>query len=110
MSEAWSRVSAVSVPKSNVQGPGSKVRRLTSPFALTNFPLLSATERLLRSWQLMTKVATIHASGGTTDALAKADADFYLPAEAFFRASLPTALTYDDVSLATLYSEILPRD
>ncbi len=38
------------------------------------------------------------------------DAECYLPAEAFFRASLPTALTYDDVSLATLYSEILPKD
>ena len=41
---------------------------------------------------------------------ATADADFYLPADAFFRASLPTALTFDDVSLATLYSEILPKD
>ncbi len=39
-----------------------------------------------------------------------ADADFYLPADAFFRANLPTALTFDDVSLATLYSEILPRE
>ncbi|MBP6506601.1 MAG: IMP dehydrogenase [Opitutaceae bacterium] len=39
-----------------------------------------------------------------------ADNEFYLPAEAFFRASLPTALTFDDVSLATLYSEILPKD
>jgi IMP dehydrogenase len=38
------------------------------------------------------------------------DADFYLAADAFFRASLPTALTYDDVSLATLYSEILPKN
>ena len=39
-----------------------------------------------------------------------ADAEFYLPAAAFFRANLPTALTFDDVSLATLYSEILPKD
>lgn len=38
------------------------------------------------------------------------DAEFYLPADAFFRASLPTALTFDDISLATLYSEILPKD
>jgi IMP dehydrogenase len=38
------------------------------------------------------------------------DAEFYLPADSFFRANLPTALTFDDVSLATLYSEILPRD
>jgi len=50
----------------------------------------------------MTKVATPSASS--------ADADFYLPADAFFRANLPTALTFDDVSLATLYSEILPKD
>ncbi|TVR53330.1 MAG: CBS domain-containing protein, partial [Puniceicoccaceae bacterium] len=38
------------------------------------------------------------------------DADFYLPAEAFFQAQRGLALTYDDVSLATNYSEILPRD
>src|SRR5580658_5455514 len=40
----------------------------------------------------------------------KADSQFYLPADEFFRANIPTALTFDDVSLATLYSEILPRD
>ena len=34
--------------------------------------------------------------------------DFYLPAETFFPGSLPMGLTYDDVSLATLYSEVLP--
>src|SRR5882672_11472921 len=51
---------------------------------------------------IMTKVAT--------PSTASADAEFYLPADAFFRASLPTALTFDDVSLATLYSEILPKD
>lgn len=39
-----------------------------------------------------------------------ADAEFYLGAAEFFAASRPTALTFDDVSLATLYSEILPRD
>jgi len=50
----------------------------------------------------MTKVATPF--------LADADSEFYLPADAFFRANLPTALTFDDVSLATLYSEILPKD
>jgi IMP dehydrogenase len=41
---------------------------------------------------------------------AREDATFYLPADAFFRANLPTALTFDDVSLATLYSDILPKD
>jgi len=38
------------------------------------------------------------------------DSEFYLPADRFFAANLPNALTYDDVSLATLHSEILPRD
>lgn len=50
----------------------------------------------------MTKVATTPARA--------IDADFYLTADAFFRSNLPTALTFDDVSLATLYSDILPRD
>lgn len=35
--------------------------------------------------------------------------DYYLPAETFFGRNLPVALTYDDISLATLYSEVLPR-
>jgi len=38
------------------------------------------------------------------------DRSFYLPADPFFSAHGGTALTYDDVSLATLYSEVLPRD
>jgi IMP dehydrogenase len=50
----------------------------------------------------MTKVAS--------PATHPADAEFYLPADTFFRSSLPMALTFDDVSLATLYSEILPKD
>lgn len=33
----------------------------------------------------------------------------YLKADSFFKAAGPIALTYDDVSLATLYSEILPK-
>ncbi|MGB0257050.1 MAG: IMP dehydrogenase [Coraliomargarita sp.] len=36
-------------------------------------------------------------------------ADFYQSADTFFAGNLPTGLTYDDVSLATLYSEVLPR-
>lgn len=52
----------------------------------------------------MIKVAT------SQNNVAGADADFYLPADEFFRANLPTALTFDDVSLATLYSEILPKE
>ncbi|NCG08830.1 MAG: CBS domain-containing protein, partial [Verrucomicrobia bacterium] len=34
---------------------------------------------------------------------------FYLNADQFFKANLPVGLTYDDLSLATLYSEILPK-
>jgi len=38
------------------------------------------------------------------------DAEFYQPAAGFFSANREVALTYDDVTLATLYSEILPRE
>jgi len=38
------------------------------------------------------------------------DDRFYQPADAFFQANASLALTYDDVTLATNYSEILPRD
>ncbi len=38
------------------------------------------------------------------------DREFYLQAKDFFAANKDCALTYDDLSLATLYSEILPRD
>ncbi len=38
------------------------------------------------------------------------DAQFYQPAEDFFMAHRSLALTYDDVTLATLYSDILPRE
>jgi IMP dehydrogenase len=34
---------------------------------------------------------------------------FYLNADQFFKANLPVGLTYDDLSLATLYSEIPPQ-
>ena len=38
------------------------------------------------------------------------DSQFYQPADAFFHGQSSTALTYDDVTLATQYSEVLPRD
>src|SRR5437667_12600756 len=38
------------------------------------------------------------------------DSRFYKPADAFFPAHSELALTYDDVTLATLYSEVLPLD
>src|ERR1039457_4191077 len=42
--------------------------------------------------------------------LSAVDRQFYVSAGEFFRANIPTALTFDDVTLATLYSEILPKD
>ncbi len=38
------------------------------------------------------------------------DSTFYKPADAFFPAYSSIGLTYDDVTLATMYSEVLPRD
>ena len=38
------------------------------------------------------------------------DEIFYQPAERFFPANAKIGLTFDDITLATLYSEILPRD
>src|SRR4051812_6047566 len=38
------------------------------------------------------------------------DSSFYQAADQFFQGQGGTALTYDDVTLATLYSEVLPRD
>jgi len=38
------------------------------------------------------------------------DERFYLDADAFFSAHAGTALTYDDLTLATQFSDVLPRD
>lgn len=38
------------------------------------------------------------------------DQDFYLAADSFFYKNLPVGLTFDDVSLSTLHSQILPAD
>ena len=38
------------------------------------------------------------------------DEDFYLKADDFFTKSIPSGLTFDDLSLATHYSEVIPRD
>ncbi|HYR57106.1 MAG TPA: IMP dehydrogenase, partial [Chthoniobacteraceae bacterium] len=45
-----------------------------------------------------------------TSPLSELDLAFYRPADEFFREHSAAALTYDDVTLATLYSEILPRE
>ena len=42
--------------------------------------------------------------------MATLDDQFYQPAGQFFPAHSGVALTYDDVTLATLYSEVIPRD
>ena len=38
------------------------------------------------------------------------DSQFYQPADAFFPAHASLGLTFDDLTLATHYSEVLPRD
>ena len=38
------------------------------------------------------------------------DDKFFLDADAFFTKNADFGLTYDDVSLATQYSDVLPRD
>ncbi len=38
------------------------------------------------------------------------DDPFYQPADKFFPANTPVGLTFDDITLATLYSDILPRN
>ncbi len=44
-----------------------------------------------------------------TTASSPSSSSFYQPADIFFPGNLPTGLTFDDLSLATLYSEVLPR-
>lgn len=58
--------------------------------------------RLFRSRQLMTKVASSSSESF--------DAGFYQSADTFFAANQPVGLTFDDVSLATRFSDILPKD
>jgi len=38
------------------------------------------------------------------------DEEFFLSSDEFFRRNLPSGVTFDDVTLATRYSETLPRD
>src|ERR1043166_2946246 len=56
-------------------------------------------------------MAAANISRGSSDSSrASLDAAFYKNADDFFREHQGIALTYDDVTLATLYSEILPRE
>src|SRR5271156_6511972 len=50
------------------------------------------------------------AAGARAKETAAIDAQFYQAADEFFPKQAPTALTYDDVTLATLFSEVLPRE
>src|SRR6185436_15219063 len=61
---------------------------------------LLATLRMRRAFFLM----------ASSQLLSDLDSQFYQTADSFFPAHRQIALTYDDVSLATLYSEVLPRD
>ena len=38
------------------------------------------------------------------------DKEFFLSPDEFFRRSLPSGVTFDDITLATRYSEVLPRN
>src|ERR1035438_3264728 len=42
--------------------------------------------------------------------LSAVDRQFYVSAGEVFRATIPPALTFADVTLATLYAEVLPKD
>jgi IMP dehydrogenase len=53
------------------------------------------------------KVLRAQTSSKETESL---DSKFYKPADAFFPAYNNIGLTFDDVTLATLYSEVLPRE
>src|ERR1043166_3784129 len=56
-------------------------------------------------------MAAANISRGSSDSSASSlDAAFYKNADDFFREHQSIGLTYDDVTLATLYSEILPRE
>src|SRR5258708_5852642 len=59
-------------------------------FGNPKIPLALRRGGLTPIMAIMTKVAT--------SSTASADVEIYLTADAFFRASLPTALTFDDVS------------
>ncbi|RRJ95793.1 CBS domain-containing protein [Opitutaceae bacterium TAV4] len=58
----------------------------------------------------MTKVAPLNTTANATADTGAFDSEYYQPADAFFAANRPIGLTFDDVSLATLYSDILPKD
>ena len=58
----------------------------------------------------LVRLTAMSASPKKSREAAADDARFYLPAGEFFPSQAPTALTFDDVTLATQYSEVLPRE
>jgi hypothetical protein len=64
-----------------------------------------------RSQNLLAKAASQRAfSDMAATRNSSFDDPFYQPADKFFPANNKIGLTFDDITLATLYSEILPRD
>ncbi|MEI6873136.1 MAG: IMP dehydrogenase, partial [Verrucomicrobiota bacterium] len=56
------------------------------------------------------KTPQVHNEAPSQNPTQSLDSLFYRPADSFFRDHTHTALTFDDITLATLYSEVLPRD
>jgi len=79
---------------------------LAGPLSLST-SLLNCLGRFALAKSISPQAFSDMAATKETDSL---DSKFYKTAEAFFSAYSELGLTYDDVTLATLYSEILPRD
>jgi IMP dehydrogenase len=93
-------------------GNAFRVPRAMSAFPLQTPPLSPAVESPpapARAAAPATPAPTLPAPSISRETAA-VDGQFYWPADEFFPRSAPTALTYDDVTLATLYSEVLPRE
>src|SRR5881397_2183117 len=84
-----------------VKHPGTRAAKFLTQYAIRN-----THGFLLASLSVPGALSPM----ATLQHLSELDAQFYQPADAFFEAQRQCALTYDDVSLATLYSEILPCD
>src|SRR5438093_5336939 len=84
-----------------VKHPGTRAAKFLTQYAIRN-----THGFLLASLSVPGALSPM----ATLQHLSELDAQFYQPADAFFEAQRQCALTYDDVTLATLYVEILPRD
>ncbi|MGF1485180.1 MAG: IMP dehydrogenase [Opitutales bacterium] len=79
----------------------------------TNVPaMLQTSESDSSTPATAARQATPHvptADPAASTPLSQSDDAFYQPADVFFAHNAPFGLTYDDVTLATAYSEVLPR-